>query len=203
MRFFKLLFSKAMFVALAIILQVAIFLVFVLALNEYYVTFQTISIALGLLVFLGIINQNCNPDYKIPWLVTVLCIPLFGTVLYIIFSKNGTSKITHKRFIELEEESENLTKQTIEEKEKIRLSLDEYASQSYAIENMSRLPAYSNTRAIFCAQGEEFFASLLADLKNAKKFIFMEYFIIEEGEMWGSILEVLKQKVKEGVDVRL
>lgn len=203
MRFFKLLFSKAMFVALAIILQVAIFFVFVLVLNEYYLTFQIISIVLGLLVFLGIINKNCNPEYKIPWLVTVLCIPLFGTVLYIIFSKNGMSKITYKRFIELEEESENLTKQTIEEKEKIRLSLDEYASQSYAIENMSRLPAYSNTRATFCAQGEEFFASLLADLKNAKKFIFMEYFIIDEGEMWGSILEVLKQKVKEGVDVRI
>ena len=47
------------------------------------------------------------------------------------------------------------------------------------------------------------FLDMLEDLKKAKHFIFLEYFIIHEGKMWNSILEILEQKVKEGVDVRL
>ena len=38
---------------------------------------------------------------------------------------------------------------------------------------------------------------------NAKRFIFLEYFIIAEGLMWGEVLKLLKEKVEEGVEVRV
>ena len=50
--------------------------------------------------------------------------------------------------------------------------------------------------------GEDKFASMIKELEKAEKFIFMEYFIVEEGIMWDTILEILKRKVNEGVEVR-
>ena len=64
-------------------------------------------------------------------------------------------------------------------------------------------PAYANTEVTYFPVGEDKFAALMEALRAARKFIFMEYFIIEEGYMWGSILEVLVQKAAEGVDVRV
>ena len=64
-------------------------------------------------------------------------------------------------------------------------------------------PIYKNTETKYYSIGEENYADLIKELKNAKRYIFMEYFIIEEGKMWNGILEILEQKAKEGLDVRL
>ena len=71
------------------------------------------------------------------------------------------------------------------------------------IKNVARFPMHKNTETKNYSSGEENYADLLKELKKAKKYIFMEYFIIEEGKMWDSILEILEEKASEGVDVRL
>jgi len=203
MRFFKLLFSKAAMVALSILLQIGLFLLFLLGLNQYFELFQIISLVVGLIVFLSIINQNTNPDYKIPWLVTVVCLPLFGTVLYLMFAQNGMTKRKHKKFKALEKKSSDALSQAQSETEMILQNLGEYAGQSRALFKHSTCFAFQNTLVRFLASGEEFFENLKADLKAAKSFIFMEYFIIERGKMWNEILEILQEKVEEGVEVKL
>ena len=64
-------------------------------------------------------------------------------------------------------------------------------------------PIYKNTKAVYYEVGEKVISAMMEDLKTAKKFIFMEYFIVSEGRVWEEILDILTQKVKEGVEVKL
>ena len=70
------------------------------------------------------------------------------------------------------------------------------------IENSGSYPVYGNTNVRYYPLGEEMFEDMKKELEKAKRFIFMEYFIVERGEMWDSILEILERKVSEGVEVR-
>ena len=62
---------------------------------------------------------------------------------------------------------------------------------------------YNGTSSQYFALGEEMYATILEDLKAAEKFIFLEYYIIEEGKMWNSILDILKEKAAQGVEIKL
>ena len=88
MKYIKLLFSHLFIVTLAIILQIGVIIVLLERLNEYYAIAHVILTILSVLIAINLINRNMNPDYKIPWLVLVLALPLFGIVLYLMFSKN-------------------------------------------------------------------------------------------------------------------
>ena len=76
-------------------------------------------------------------------------------------------------------------------------------SQAKMICNIAETHIFTNTKQTYFSSGEKYHESLLKDLQNAKKFIYLEYFIIEEGEFWNSILDILKEKVKEGVEVKV
>ena len=76
------------------------------------------------------------------------------------------------------------------------------AQLSYYLSHQLGFPTYRNTEVEYFPVGEDKFASMIKELEKAEKFIFMEYFIVEEGIMWDTILEILKRKVNEGVEVR-
>ena len=63
-------------------------------------------------------------------------------------------------------------------------------------------PVYSNTTVNYFSSGEEKFDALIEELQKAEKFIFLEYFILDEGYMWGKVLGILKEKAEQGVEVR-
>ena len=77
------------------------------------------------------------------------------------------------------------------------------AGQAAYLLSSSRTHVYNNQNVIYFKSGENMYKSMLADLQNAQKFIFLEYFIIQKGVFWNSILDILKQKVKQGVEVRV
>ena len=76
-------------------------------------------------------------------------------------------------------------------------------NQSHYISNSAHCPPYKNTTVEYLPMGEVKFERMVQELKKAKRYIFMEYFIIQEGTMWNTILDVLEEKAKEGVDVRV
>ena len=80
---------------------------------------------------------------------------------------------------------------------------DKYLSQSQYIYNVGKMPVYKNTSMKYFESGEKYFESLFEDLKQAKHFIFLEYFILGRGKLLDSLVEILKTKAKEGVDVRV
>ena len=75
--------------------------------------------------------------------------------------------------------------------------------QSDYIRNAGLYPIWKNTQVEYFPLGEDFWEALLRELRKAEKFIFMEYFIIQEGKMWNAVLDIMKEKAAAGVDVRL
>ena len=150
---------------------------------------------------LKIIASDDNPDYKIPWMLFVLVIPVAGFMLYFIFSSRKLKKKYIKRLNKLKNNSYHYnSKDSLDNLKKENIVA---YSQAKMLCDISESNLFNNTEQVYFSSGEEYFASLLTDLKIAKKFIFMEYFIIEEGKFWNSILDVLKEKVKEGVEVKI
>lgn len=148
-----------------------------------------------------IIASDDNPDYKVPWLLFVLVLPIVGFMLYFIFYSRKLKKKFIHRLRELEQcryrrnDDELLT-----ELERT----DPYAAaQAKMLCALSGAGLFKSTRETYYPLGENMWEAMLADLLEAEHFIFMEYFIIEEGKFWNSILEILKQKAAEGVTVRV
>ena len=150
---------------------------------------------------LSIINSHDNPDYKIPWLILVLGVPVGGFMIYFMFYNRKLSKKYIKRMNEIEgqqiQKNDELTLKKIAEQSK------EASLNARLLCNLAHTHIYENTNATYYALGEEMYKAIIEDLKRAKEFIFLEYFIIEEGYFWNSILEILKEKVALGVKVRV
>ncbi len=203
MNLFKALFGRMGFIGLAIILQIILIVLFLFLLNDYFVYFQIFSFIIAILIFLKIINEPTNPDFKVPWLVIVISFPILGGVLYLMFSQNKLGRKQKRRYNLTEQKVNAFAQHNVEKQKHLEVELGEYAGQSEYLMRTSGLYAQENTDTKYFSLGEEFYVSLLTDLRQAKHFIFMEYFIIEEGKMWNSILSVLKEKVASGVEVRL
>lgn len=201
MKTLKLLFNKVFWVALFVIVQCAIFVISATYLYSYFWYINLFFSLFGVVTFLVIVNAESTPEMKLPWLVLVCLAPLLGCVLYAMFSQNNVKRHYDKNA------SKNREVFDAAIKESIRLSPTAETFNATGLPRLLRencgFPAMQNTQVTYFPFGEAMFESLLKDLQSAKYFIFMEYFIIEQGKMWNSILEILKQKVSEGVDVRV
>ncbi len=148
-----------------------------------------------------IIASNDNPEYKIPWLLFVLILPIAGFMLYFIFYSRTLRKKHVRRLKRLygEEYPQKDSKNFLA----LKAENPSAYNQARLLCTLSGSHLFTNTKQQYFPLGEEMWRSMLADLKNAEKFIYMEYFIIEEGVFWDSILEILKEKAGAGMDVRV
>lgn len=188
---------------LLILLQILAILAAEILLIIYVSWIFAIEFALiGIIVFLLVINRKGSADLKLPWVIVVIGLPLLGVLLYAFFANHGL-KPKYKRIIkEINSERDRLS---IGEKDLSRIESEEadYASPfKYLCRAMKCPPTYGN-RVTYYKSGEEWFPSFIEELKSAKEFIFMEFFIIDRGEEWTQIHDVLAKKAKEGVEVRL
>ena len=202
-RKFRLLMSKYGF-SIAIIL-IELFLVFGIIL---YMS-QIAPIIWVILVFLisvatviAIVNRSMSPESKVTWLI-VTFVPVFGPLLYLMFGERRLSKKELKQLQELNSIAfhENNGRQ-------LHLQLQETDKSAYGIINAllhmdSNAEVYGQTDSQFFASGEEMWQQMLEDLKRAEKFIFLEYYIVDEGLMWDSILEILEEKAAQGVEIKM
>ena len=183
-------------------IQIAFIVSALMFFSDRVVYFSAASMLLSAVVLVWIINDNTNPYYKLSWIVPVMLIPFFGTVTYIFAKLELGTHIMNKRILSLIDETSPFIPQneeTLEELEKI--SVKEKNLAVY-MKTYAGYPVWKNTYAKYYPLGEDFFAAMIPELEAAKEFIFMEYFIVERGEMWDTILEILARKAKEGVDVR-
>jgi len=163
--------------------------------------FYLAALATEISCVIAIIASNDNPEYKIPWLLFVLILPIVGFMLYFIFY----SRKLKKKFIR---RLENLysAKYPQQTKENFALLAQDNATafnQAKLLCSLSYSNLFKNTKQKYFSLGEDMWQSMLVDLQSAEKFIYLEYFIIEQGEFWDSILEILKEKAKNGLDVRV
>lgn len=182
------------FEILAIIGIVAILCVFV----PY---FYILAIITTIAVEIQIIASDNNPDYKVPWMLFVLILPIAGFMLYFMFSSRTLKQKFIKRLDDLKAHSYKKNDKEVLEKLDSQDSIA--CSQAKMLLNIADTHIFKNTKQTYFPSGEKYFESLLNDLNNAKKFIYMEYFIIDEGKFWNSILDILKEKAKQGLDVKV
>lgn len=199
----KLLFNRIFYVALALVVQLAWLLIALFRIMEYS-RWVTIGMqAIGFLVVLWIVNKKINPSYKLAWTMLILIFPVFGVSLYLLFGKSRIGTVMEQHYQNLIDE----TAEYLEGSELTRKRLNEddrsMRIQSDYIWQYSRYPVHENTTAEYFQVGDDMFPVLVRELKQAKKYIFIEYFIINDGVMWQTILNILEKKAAEGVDVRL
>ena len=203
MKYIKVVFSHFAIVSLSIISQILFLVILLERLNEYSIYISLLLTFLAILISFHILNRKMNPDFKIPWLMIVLGLPLMGIVLYFLFSKNYLPLKQQKLVKEIRKKNQKYTNISLEEEKENKEILKDYYGQNKYIDKASSSKGFKDTHVTYFKMGEEFYLDLINEIKKAKKFIFLEYFIIGEGEMLNTILDILKEKVKDGVDVRL
>ncbi len=148
---------------------------------------------------ISILGRKDNPDYKIPWLFFVLVVPVVGFMCYLLLY---TRKLEKRQYSKLDKIKNTTTNKEDKVEIKELEDLDSLAySQCLLLKKLGKTNLYQNTNIKYCSSGETLFSSMINDLNNAKEFIFIEYFIIEEGLFWNTILDILKEKSKAGVKV--
>lgn len=194
--------QRVVITALFIVIQAVLLIDIIWKLNNYFVYFYAASVLLSLLMLLAIINGKSNPAYKIAWLIPILLMPVFGGLFYIVFGSNHTGRYIREKMRQIGDEMTEPLKQANMESGIEKMPLD-VVNQSRYISQWAYSPPYRNTTTEYLPMGEIKFERMVEELKKAKQYIFLEYFIIQEGKMWNTILDILKEKVQEGVDVRL
>ncbi len=173
----------------------------VIALCYYVPKFYLLALITQIACIIKIVASDDNPDYKIPWLLVVFSLPVAGFMLYFIFSSRKLKKRFIKRLKDIVSDMPSLNDSKISNDLKA-LNITAF-NQLNMTAKVSSSHIYDKTETTYFSDIDKLKDSLIKDLENAKEFIFLEFFIIEEGLFWNSIREVLIKKAKLGVDVRL
>lgn len=200
---FRIVFGRTAFVVLFLLLQIGFLFSCFRWLSNYLVYIYGGMLALTALVVIYILNEKSNPSFKLAWVIPVLVIPVFGTFLYLFVQFQIGTKWINRRLKDAgDETSPYLEQNPITEKRLKKVSRDK-ANLAVYLKNCGGFPVCQNTSVRYFPLGDAMFPEFKRQLKNARKFIFMEYFIIERGKMWGEILEILEEKAAQGVEVRV
>lgn len=162
----------------------------------------TLLVTAAMMVYL--LNQDMNNSVRIPWLVVTALAPVLGVLLFCYTKEDVGHRMLKKRLLELEGQ----TRSQLAQDQKASTALDADCPGAASLAQYLRgrgggFPVYENTQVTYFPSGEAKFAALLPQLESATQYIFLEYFIIDEGLMWGRILEILARKAAQGVDVRV
>ncbi len=196
-------FSRTAVVALLILLQVAILTFAIWKLSNYFVYVYALFETLSIIVVVWLVGHKDNPSYKLAWTIPILLFPVFGGLFYLFFGGKKTTVSFRKR---MEKAFVKWAPYLVQD-DKIMQELTGYdrsiANQARYLAACSTYPLHKNTTTRYLSPGEAKFEALCQELEKAEHYIFMEYFIIGEGVMWGRVLDILRRKAAQGVDVRV
>ena len=199
----KLLFQRVTVVCLSILGQLAFFVLLIWRFQEVSQWLYFCLLILSSAVVLFIISKNTNPAYKIAWVIPILIFPIFGGLFYLMLGGNRLSSRQRKKMLSVEENLRRHLPQNPETMDDLREESESAAVEARYIQSVAGCPIYENTYTRYFSLGDDAFPVMLEELRKAEKYIFLEYFIIGPGKMWDSILEILKEKAAQGLDVRV
>ena len=195
-------FSRTALILTLLAIQLGMMIAMATILRDYRTYMYVVSSVLKAIVLIYIINERGNPVFNMTWILLITIFPAFGTLFYIYVKSEVGSRALGKQLSKRKLEIRKYMKQNPKIIENLRISKPADANLAHYMKYQLGFPVYRNTKAMFFSCGEEKFAALTRELRRAKRFIFLEYFIVEEGYMWSTILDILKEKVQEGVEVR-
>ena len=211
-KFFRIIFGRLFWTGLLLLIELAILVYLLITVTTviegdlywiYYIVFGLVWL-FTLVMMSVIVNSSANTSYKTLWLVAVGIFPVVGPTFYLLFgNKNATKRM--KRKVAPIKKAMKMIEPSDELKEQIT-SLDDGINAlniSSYIRKAAHTNIYQDTEVTYFPLGDKVYKVMLEELKKAEHYIFIEYFIIEKGKFWDSILKILKEKALQGVDVRV
>jgi cardiolipin synthase A/B len=203
MKLLKIINSRIFITSVLLLIQLTWFILFLIRLTNYSVWISTAFSILSVLIVLYIIGKDENASYKIAWIILIMALPLFGGFFYLFFGNKRPSKGMRIRLSKEHQKSAKLLDRNYSIMEEIGNINERALGTIRYLQEKNYYLVYKNTKTTYYSLGEFMHKDMLSEIEKARHFIFLEYFIIEEGIMWDSILETLTKKVAEGVDVRM
>ena len=197
----KLLLSKTTIVILALVAQAVLLIWLVIDLSQYAAYVYAGFLVLSALVILCIVNRDDNPDFRLVWMVPVAALPVVGAVIYLFVRLQLGTRLIRRRIAASDAAAAEVRPRDESAVAAVR-ALAGGADVTGYLEKRG-FPAYINTDCTYYRLGDEMFPDILRAVEGAREFIFLEYFILEEGEMWDALFALLREKAAEGLDVRL
>ncbi|MBQ8579532.1 MAG: cardiolipin synthase [Oscillospiraceae bacterium] len=193
---FRIIFSRSMLLMLLLAANFLVFFLFAFRLLQGLpLLFGSVTVFTAVVLII-VLNDRGDPSIKLSWCVMIALVPLPGAVMYFFNRYNLGSRV-----------SVRLLKSSIADSLPYigagRAPASEDAGLAHYLRNAGPFPAYGNSDVQYFPLGDDMFPEMLRQLEKAEKFIFLEYFIIVPGKMWGEILKTLCEKAKQGVEVRL
>ncbi len=196
-KLFSVLTSRVVIIGLLIFIQLVWFLLLFFRLIQYASWINVGMMTLSVFIELVIINKNGNPSYKILWLLFIGTLPVLGGLMYLLFGDKRPSRSIRRHLYH--------GKRSIGPRMPTESVLEDIpprvAATGVCLEKCG-FSMYQHTQVQYYPVADEAFPQMIEDLRRAKHYIFMEYFIIADGLMWGTIKQILKEKAASGVEVR-
>ena len=197
-RIIKILTGRLMLIVPLFWLQFAAIAVLIYHASIYIKVMPILNI-LSILMVIMVVNSQSDPSYKIAWIIVLLALPVVGVPLYALAANrkmpkklsNGTIRASQKMVGLLQTDESTLD------------GLDKEAAHVFRYGLQCGFPPMRGSNCTYYSSGEEWGKAYIEELKKAQHYIFMEFFIIDEGSFWQEILEVLKEKAKQGVEVKI
>ncbi len=199
----RILFSQKTTIIFLLLLQIIFIMSMIVGALEYTQWISYLLSALGLVLAIYICNQDVNPAYKLSWVIPLLAIPLFSTVAYFILSNQYSTKAARKAHMQKCENTRPYLRQDPRVLSDLVIENSSVSKLSEYLDKYGGYPTCRCTTVEYFSDGIKKFRAMLRELKKAERFIYMEYFIIGQGEMWSEIEKILIDKAARGVDVRL
>lgn len=194
--------SRMVVTCFLVALQLAVMIFGVVFLQERYIYISGALKLLSVIVVMYLITKDSNPMVKMAWVVPILTFPVLGGLMYVLYGHVLIPKNLRKNILRVmqQEVYENVNG------DKWCPVAELEGEPVYKICNymnvVGEAPIYKHTKVKYYPIGDAVMDDLIHDLESAEKYIFMEYFIVDKGYMWDTILNILKRKAAEGLDVR-
>lgn len=194
--------------AIVLILQILFWFLFYYLitgkLNGHYVSVIRGFFAIFVVIFITYVVMRCShPSYQITWLIFLAIAPAAAFILYLIMRIfPGTVQLANMVQDNINKTSIYLKNEHIEQHDE-NINTTKYKGLFQYLSDSCGYPSYYSDSATYYHEGDLIFSDMMKDIRNAERFIFLEYFIIDKGSLWDELFSLLQEKVKQGVEVRL
>lgn len=193
---------RIVFVAISFLLQIFWLLALTVKLNAYSGTLSLITTFLSILVVLRLNSKHTNTAMKMPWVMLILILPVMGLSLYLLVEMLGDPGVGKRLRAVREDMKDEIPAGADDALQKLEEIDLPGANQARYLWNCTHWPVYENTDVRFFSEAKDAFEAMKSDLEKAEKFIFMEYFIVEDGSCFREIEDILIRKQAQGVEIR-
>ncbi len=195
--------GRALFVAFSVLLQAAWIVGLVLLLNDYYYAVSLITSVLAFLVVLNLYGKQMTGPMKASWIILILFFPVMGLCIYLMLGRPNCTRVMRRRFEGLQQRTQGLLPDGQAVLDRMEITDKRIANQLRYLSRRAGFPAYENTDVEYYATAEEGLEAQKQALRQAEHFIFMEYHAIKDSQSFHGLEEILVEKARQGVEVRL